>query len=927
MKTESMIEKMANSFLSGASQSYIENLYDAYLADPQAVSAEWQACFEQLPLVNGGLQEVSHAAIIDYFKHLKPQAAPTTSDAKEVKVLQLVNAYRRHGHYRAALDPLNLAKQHPAPTLDLNYHGLSEQDLGSNFSVPELTAGKAMTLSDIIRLLDKTYCHHIGFEYGYIGNHDEVLWLREAIESRQGHGDYCAAEQKTILAQLAHADGLERYIAKKYVAQKRFSLEGGDALIPLLTGLVQRAGSDTVKETVIGMAHRGRLNVLINVFGKSPAELFREFEGKLHDEAISGDVKYHLGFSSDVATPGGVMHMALAFNPSHLAIISPVVEGSVRARQIRRGDSQREQVLPILIHGDAAFAGQGVIMETLNMSQTRGFNTGGTIHVVINNQVGFTTSRPEDARSTFYCSDSMKMIDAPVFHVNGDDPEAVLFVTELAFAYRQKFHKDVLIDLVCYRRHGHNEADEPAATQPMMYKTIKKHSTPYQLYSEKLLAAGVVNDDDIKQISDQYRQLVDSGQPVIEQAKNGGNPYLVDWQPYLNQSWQQKVKTAISPKAFKQLAAQMIAVPEDYKLQPQVAREMKNRQAMAAGELPINWGFAEVLAYAGLLTETHSIRLCGQDSGRGTFSHRHAVLHQFETGEDYIPLQHLSADQGCFTVIDSLLSEEAVLGFEYGYATAEPKTMVIWEAQFGDFANGAQVVIDQFLSSGEQKWGRLCGLTMLLPHGYEGMGPEHSSARLERYLQLCAQQNMQVCMPTTPAQAFHMLRRQMLRPYRKPLIVMTPKSLLRHKLAVSTIEDFTQGHFQLVIPDVDKPTPNKVKKVIFCSGKVYYELLQQRREQERDDVAIVRIEQLYPMSEEDVAAQLKLYKAAKDIVWCQEEPKNQGAWYFIRPQLEELFNGQQLRYAGRERSASPAEGSPLLHKQRQEALVEDALHG
>jgi 2-oxoglutarate dehydrogenase E1 component len=740
---------------------------------------------------------------------------------------------------------------------------------------------------------------------------------------------FSAAERRHILAQLTAAEGIERYLHTRYVGQKRFSLEGGDSLIPMLDDVIQQGGARGVQEIVIGMAHRGRINVLVNVLGKAPQALFREFEGKHNLETMqgSGDVKYHMGFSSDIRTPGGNVHVALAFNPSHLEIVNPVVEGSVRARQDRRGDGTGEEVLPVLIHGDAAFAGQGVVQETLQLSQVRGFATGGTLHVIINNQVGFTTSNPADARSTAYCSDVAKMVEAPVFHVNGDDPEAAVFVMRLALEYRQAFRKDVVIDLVCYRRHGHNEADEPAATQPKMYQVIRKHPTTRQLYMRELVEGGVVEATEAERMAEEYRERLDQGQP-LPQAVLGmiGNEYTVDWTRYRKGDWDEPVATAITEAEAKALSSELTRVPSGFTLHPQVARIVQDRGRMAAGELPMDWGFAEMMAYASLVKRGDRVRLTGQDSRRGTFFHRHAVLHDQATGETHVLLENLSDKRGAFTVTDSLLSEEAVLGFEYGYSTTDPETLVIWEGQFGDFVNGAQVVIDQFMSSGEAKWGRLCGLTLFLPHGQEGQGPEHSSARLERFLQLCAELNMQVCVPSTPAQMFHMLRRQMVRDLRKPLVVMTPKSLLRHRLASSPLAELWTGRFQPVIDEIDPVEKDKVRRVVACSGKVFYDLLEARRAQKPGDVAIIRVEQLYPFPARELAAALARYPAAKEIVWCQEEPQNQGAWYQIRHRLQEpLRRDQELFYAGRPAAAAPAPGVFQLHVFQQQGLVNAAL--
>jgi 2-oxoglutarate dehydrogenase E1 component len=786
-----------------------------------------------------------------------------------------------------------------------------------------------MKLKDIVALLEKIYCGKIGAEFAHISRARERLWLRKRFEQGMASDPLSDDDRLQILEQLTSAEGIERYLHTRYVGQKRFSLEGGESLIPMIDDVIQQGGASGIREIVIGMAHRGRINVLVNILGKSPEELFEEFEGNydLKELKGSGDVKYHKGFSADIKTDGGNVHIALAFNPSHLEIVNPVVEGSVRARQQRRGDDERQEVLPLLMHGDAAFSAQGVVTETFQMSQTNGFRTGGTLHIVINNQIGFTTSRPSDARSTDYCSDVAKMIEAPIFHVNADDPDAVIFVTRLALEYRQKFKKDVVIDLVCYRRHGHNEADEPSATQPIMYGAIKSHRTTREIYAEKLIARQLVNAADVNKLQDEYRDRLDRGEPVPRSALGMiGDEYTVDWSPYTDAAWDEDVDTTISPAEVDELGSAIVSYPKDMKLQGRVLRIMEERARMAKGKIDMDWGFAETIAYASLIKAGYECRLVGQDSGRGTFFHRHAVLHNQVNNVEYTPLRHLSEKPNAFRVIDSLLSEEAVLGFEYGYATTEPNTLVIWEAQFGDFVNGAQVVIDQFISSGEAKWGRLCGITLFLPHGYEGQGPEHSSARLERFLQLCAEHNIQVCVPSTPAQMFHMLRRQMLRPFRKPLIVMTPKSLLRHKLSVSPLSDLSNGAFQLIIPELEKIDVAATRRLVFCSGKVYYDLRETREVKKINDVAIIRVEQLYPFPIEEYAALLDEYATVKDIVWCQEEPENQGAWYQIRHRLQEpLKNEQQLYYAGRPGAAAPASGIFKVHLQQQQALVEAAL--
>jgi 2-oxoglutarate dehydrogenase E1 component len=933
----SLEQKYISSPLFGANAPFIEAQYEQYLEDPEAVEPHWRDYFRGFETASPGPRDVPRGPVETEIaaRARRPRrvtAAPggitPAAAEKQAAVILLIWAYRACGHLRAELDPLGLYRPPAIPDLELDYHSLSQADLDTEFDTGSLVGPGRLPLREIVALLDKVYCGSIGYEYVHVTDAEERRWLRQRIEGGGGRIELDKDEKRSILRSLTAAEGIEKFLHTRYVGQKRFSLEGGEALIPQLHDLIEQSGRQNIEEIVIGMAHRGRINVLINVMGKSSEELFSEFEGtydpKQHEG--SGDVKYHLGFSTDIENGGGHVHVALAFNPSHLESTDPVVEGSVRARQDRRADAAGAEVLPVLIHGDASFSGQGVLMETLQLSRTPGFTTGGTVHLLINNQIGFTTD-PEDARSTAYSSDVAKMLGSPIFHVNGDDPEAVIAVTRLALDYRQTFHKDVFVDLVCYRRHGHNEADEPAATQPIMYKTIRSHPTVLKLYAERMQKAGAVSADDLERMAEQYRHAVEQGQPVAP-ATLGlvGDAYTVDWSQYHHRHWDQPIETGLDQARFDTLARAIVRLPEDFHPNNRVKRVIDGRRQMVEGEMPIDWGFAETMAYASLLTESYGVRLSGQDSARGTFFHRHAVLHDRDDGAIYIPLEHLAEDEGRLSIVDSPLSEAAVVGFEYGYATAEPEALVIWEAQYGDFANGAQVMIDQFISSGEAKWGRLCGLTMFLPHGYEGQGPEHSSARLERYLQLCAEGNMQVCVPTTPAQMFHMLRRQLLRPYRKPLIVMTPKSLLRHRLTYSAIEDFLAGSFRVVIPEIDDLDPEAVERVVFCSGKVYYDLLEARRANELGSVAIVRIEQLYPFPQHAYADVIATYSGANDVVWCQEEPENQGAWYQIRHHLQEaLASRHTLSYAGRAASASTAAGYMRLHTEQQKALIEDAL--
>ncbi|GHB05567.1 2-oxoglutarate dehydrogenase subunit E1 [Modicisalibacter luteus] len=933
-----------SSHVSGGNAHYVEALYEQYLVDPNEVPDEWRNYFDQLPRPEGSPSyDTPLSPIRDQFYQLARNRRTATQgvaavdsgeNKKQVKVLQLINAYRFRGHQKANIDPLDLRKPVPVPDLELSFHQLSKADMDTEFQTGSFFLGKDKApLKEIVEALEQTYCRSIGCEFMHIVDTEEKRWLQQRFESVRSKPKYSNEVRQHVLERLTAAEGLESYLASKYPGTKRFGLEGGESFIPMMDELIQRAGGYGTKEIVIGMAHRGRLNLLVNILGKSPSELIDEFDGKKVITKGSGDVKYHQGFSSNVMTPGGEVHLALAFNPSHLEIVSPVVEGSVRARQDRRDDTDGDKVLPITIHGDAAFAGQGVVMETFQMSQTRGYRTGGTVRVVINNQVGFTTSNPLDTRSTEYATDIAKMVQAPIFHVNGDDPDAVLHAAQVAIDYRQQFHKDVVIDLVCYRRRGHNEADEPSGTQPMMYQKIKAQKSSRELYAARLVKEGVLSEDDAKALVEQYREDLLAGNHVANAlVKQPNTELFVDWTPYLGHEWSGDFDTSFDMKRMQQLAARMCEIPDGIQVQRQVAKIYEDRRKMHAGGMALNWGFAETLAYATLLDEGHPIRLTGQDSGRGTFSHRHAVVHNQKDGTTYVPLENIREGQPRFTIRDSFLSEEAVLGFEYGYATTVPNSLVIWEAQFGDFVNGAQVVIDQFISSGESKWGRLCGLTMLLPHGYEGQGPEHSSARLERFLQLCAEHNMQVCVPTTPAQIFHLLRRQVIRPLRKPLVVMSPKSLLRHKEATSTLEELANGRFQMVLEDQGKLQADKVKRVVLCSGKVYYDLAAYRTENEREDTAILRVEQLYPFPKDELLEAIKGYANLEQVVWCQEEPLNQGAWYQSQHHMRVAADmhkeglGRELKFAGRPASAAPAAGYMSVHVEQQRQLVEDAFN-
>ena len=926
-----------SSSLYGSNASYIEGLYEQYLEDPESVAPSWQQQFAKLH--PGKAHDTPHSPIVERFANLakvtqgrlaKLQGFTEDSVKKQSAVARLINQYRVRGHQRAHNNPLGKPNIN-IQDLDPAYYGLSEPDMDTLFYTDTMYGVNQRTLREIIATLQQIYCGSIGTEYMHIVDTDIKRWIKNRLENEHITHNFNADKKRSILAQLTAAEGIEKYLHQRFVGQKRFSLEGADSLIPILDDLTQRCGEKQVKEVVIGMAHRGRLNVLINVLGKSPATLFDEFQG-MHvstPEVSTGDVKYHMGFSSDIETPGGPTHITLAFNPSHLEIINPVVEGSVKARQDRRGKGSINTIIPVLIHGDAAFAGQGIVMETLNMSETRAYSTGGTVHIIINNQIGFTTSNPADARSTYYCSDIASMIQAPVFHVNGDDPEAVIFVTQMALDYRMTFNKDVVIDLICYRRLGHNEADEPSTTQPMMYKKIRHHPTTRAIYAEKLMREKIITAEEVKALEANYIQRLEQGEvvsrPVLPVPSYS---YSKQWLKFQNAHWEVAYDSHVDLEHLRFCSERLLRLPQDFELHPRVAKIMESRGKMIAGAQPMDWGCAENLAYATILMQKYNIRLTGQDVGRGTFFHRHAILHNQLNGKIYIPLKHLSSDQGRPQIFDSLLSEAGVLGFEYGYSSTTPDTLVIWEAQFGDFANGAQVLIDQFISSGGTKWGRLSGLVMLLPHGFEGQGPEHSSARLERYLQLCAEHNMQVCTPSTPAQIFHLLRRQILRPYRKPLIVMSPKSLLRHKLAVSSLEDLTASQFLTVIGEIDEHEPDKITRLILCGGKIYYDLLEARRQDQLEHVAIVRIEQLYPFPTQALQAEMNKYPNVEKVIWCQEEPKNQGAWYQTKHHIFQCMDREfKLTYAGRAASAAPAVGDFGTHIKQQQAVVASALYG
>ena len=940
-----MQQYRSNSYLFGGNAPYVEEMYEAYLDNPGSVPDNWRDYFDALqhvPAVDGSnSRDVAHAPVVESFAQrakanafaAKASSADLAVARKQVHVQSLVAAYRNVGARWADLDPLKRTERPKIPELEPAFYDLTESDMDITFSAANTYFSKAenMTLREILQALRETYCGTLGAEFMHITDQTQKRWWQQKLETIRSKPSFSVEKKKQILERLTAAEGLERFLHTKYVGQKRFSLEGGESFIAAMDEVVQRAGEQGVQEIVIGMAHRGRLNVLVNTLGKMPKDLFAEFDHTAPEDLPAGDVKYHQGFSSDIATPGGPVHLSLAFNPSHLEIVNPVVEGSVRARQDRRDDKVGAQVLPVLVHGDSAFGGQGVNQETLMLSETRGYSTGGTVHLIINNQIGFTTSDPRDLRSTLYCTDIVKMIESPVLHVNGDDPEAVVLATQLALEFRMTFRKDVVVDIICFRKLGHNEQDTPSLTQPLMYKKIGAHPGTRRLYADKLSAQGLgetLGDDMVKA----YRAAMDAGRHTIDPVlSNFKSKYAVDWMPFLGRKWTDAADTALPLTEWKRLAERLTTIPASVNMHPLVKKVYDDRAAMGRGEINVDWGMGETLAYASLVASGYAVRLSGEDCGRGTFVHRHAVLHdqkreRWDEGT-YIPLQHVAEGQAPFVVIDSILSEEAVLGFEYGYASAEPNTLVIWEAQFGDFANGAQVVIDQFIASGEVKWGRVNGLSLMLPHGYEGQGPEHSSARLERFMQLAADNNMQVVQPTSASQIFHLLRRQMVRQFRKPLIIFTPKSLLRNKDATSPLAEFTRGEFKTVIgPMRSEVEADKVKRVICCSGKVAYDLIRKRDEKKAWDVAILRVEQLYPFPHKAFAAEIKRFPNATEIVWCQDEPQNQGAWFFIQHQIHEnMSDGQKLGYAGRPASASPAVGYSHLHQEQQKALLDQAF--
>ncbi|MBO0699581.1 MAG: 2-oxoglutarate dehydrogenase E1 component [Zavarzinella sp.] len=890
-------------FATAANLELIEDYYRRWRADPTSVDDRWQAFFEGFEL--GG-------------------RAPGPCDTAQTGVVRMIFVYRNTGHLKAHLDPLT---DPPAshPLLELSQFGLSEADLDRTFDCSAFLGLGQATLRELIAALEETYCGTVGVEFLHIQDTGIRKWIEERIEPRRMRPDLPMRQKLRVLMTLHYAELFERFLHARYIGQKRFSLEGAETLIPILDAIVEKGPGLGIKEIVLGMAHRGRLNVLANVLRKPYQQVFAEFEDNFLPDSMDGDgdVKYHLGFSGDVPTTAGQpVHVSLTPNPSHLEAVDPVVEGRTRAKQRAQGDKNRTLGIPLLIHGDAAFAGQGIVAETLNLSNLEGYTTGGTVHVMINNQIGFTTS-PSDARSTTYATDVAKMIQAPIFHVNGEDPEACVFIAELALEFRQTFRRDVVIDMYCYRKHGHNEGDEPAFTQPLEYRKIKDRPSVSAVYTQKLIAGGTLKPEEGEELRRQFQDKLDLAQREMREGppgRRGMRAFSGLWKRLQPRYKPEPAPTAVSHDELKRVIDHITTVPEGVAANSKVADLLRRRREAVHAGKGIDWATAEALAFGTLLAEGTSVRLTGQDTRRGTFSQRHAVIVDQNTGKRYVPLEGLAKDPAFFTVYDSLLSEQAVLGFEFGYSLDAPQALVLWEAQFGDFANGGQSIIDQFIVCSESKWQRSSGLVLLLPHGYEGQGPEHSSARLERYLQMCAEDNIQVCNLTTPAQYFHVLRRQMKRDFRKPLILMTPKSLLRHKDCVSTAEEFTGTPFREVIDDIVS-RPERVRRVLLCSGKVYYDLIERKPP---EDIAIVRVEQFYPFPEAPLRAALSRYRRA-EVVWVQEESQNMGGWSFVEPRLRAM--GYSVAYVGRDASASPAVGSLKIHQKEQAELVDAALNG
>ena len=929
-----MKELWGSSHISAGHAAYLEGLYETFLNNPEELSKEWFDFFTNLPKLPNSNGEISHQKIINEFRNFSRNSdvLKKSVDERQGKVIRLIQSYRNRGHLKAKLDPLGMMERRLVEDLNIEFHGLSHEDLNEEFYTDTFnTEAEKLPLRDIIQKLEDIYCGVIGIECNHIMDSSERRWFQNKFESKLNEYSFNEQEKLNIYERLNSAEGLAKYLSAKYPGMKRFGIDGAESLVPLVETVIQDCGSLGASQICFGMAHRGRLNLLVNVLGKLPSDLFSAFSEDFELEGAStGDVKYHLGFSSNFDTPGGEVHVSLFNNPSHLEIVDPVVIGSVRARQDRINDKDRSKVIPVLLHGDAAFSGQGVVMESLQMSQTRGFNVGGTIHIIVNNQIGFTTSNVNDSRSTDYSSDVAKIIQAPVIHVNGDDPEMVVNAAKIACKYRNKFKKDIVIDLFCYRRRGHNEADDPSATQPLMYEKISNHPSVLNQYENNLMKEGILDAEQSKKIKSNYRKSLEGGESVAKNlAKKPNDSLWFDWEPYLDVKWWPKVDTKYSKKELKKLGKEIISVPKEFNMGSQASKIFADRHEMNQGNIPINWGYAEVMAYATLLKDGYPIRLTGQDVRRGTFSHRHACIFDSQTGMGHISLSELAEkNKTSFDIYDSLLSEEAVLGFEYGYSATWPSGLTIWEAQFGDFANGAQVVIDQFIVSAQHKWERLSGLIMLLPHGYEGQGPEHSSARIERFLQLCASENIQVCVPSSPKQIFHLLRRQAIRKMRTPLIVISPKSLLRNPNAVSTLDDLSDGSFECVIDD-ELDNKNDVKKIIMCSGKVFYELIEKRNKEKRHDIAVIRIEQLYPFPYDDLEEILLRYQNVHEYIWCQEEPLNQGAWFSHRHRiqrvLDRLGNNNEVKLVSRPPAAAPAVGLMKLHLKQQETLINEAI--
>ena len=942
--------------LNPSSLAYVEALYEAYLTDPGSVDEQWRRYFEQdgarTPAQNGfhgvgpsfTARSIFNPASSNGYGHsnghgdahsngvAKTASAGQESSQEDVQALQqrvgrLVRNYRVRGHILAKLDPLKMPTNEEPPELDPDYYGIGAADLGRMLASDTIPGMGAQTVGEVIDRLKNTYCRSIGAQFMHIDDLQVRKWLQRRMETTENRMELSRDEQLRILSKLTDAVSFEEFIQKKYVGVKSFSLEGGETLIPLLDLAIEKAGAQGVREVVLGMAHRGRLNVLTNIMGKLPKQIFREFDDK--DGELSrgrGDVKYHLGYSSDWTTQDGKrVHLSLCFNPSHLEFVNPVVLGRLRAKQDRAGDAARETGMAILIHGDAAFIGEGVVQETLNMSELPGYRVGGALHVVVNNQIGFTTG-PSDSRSSTYATDIAKMLQIPVFHVNGEDPEAVAQVVNLALDFRHEFRQDVVIDMYCYRKYGHNEGDEPAFTQPLLYDAIRKRQGVRQGYMKRLLKLGQVTEADADRLASARRDFLEAELAAArdEAYRPQYQAYEGLWEGYIGgrDAATPEAETGVPAERLSELIRLQNRFPEGFKPHPKLARLLGTKLEMAAGNRPLDWAAGEMLAYATLVTSGVRVRLTGQDTLRGTFVHRHAALFDVETGQPFIPLQHLSPEQAPLEIYNSPLSEAGVLGFEYGYSLDVPDGLVVWEAQFGDFVNAAQVIIDQFIASGEEKWRRLSGVTLLLPHGFEGAGPEHSSARLERFLQLCAEDNLQVVYPSTPAQMFHLLRRQVLRPWRKPLVVMTPKSLLRHPQAVSSLADLATGTFQRVIPD---PEAHKAKRILLCSGKVYYDLLAARGDDR--NTAIIRLEQLYPLSERELEQALAPYHEDVPVVWVQEEPENMGAWRTLRTRFGYLFFGRPFYGVYRPAAASPATGSGSAHKLEQADLMHAAFNG